>query len=141
MSQMSTEFQHDIGSGFLCADQHKTFEFLFQGGYYCISVFPDSLETTAAQIRDELHIVVYDSNKQTLADDLGNGAPFCRMLISEGKPLKLNVMISRDSQVANNSNNKLSYKVTLFGYDLKTYYKVSESRQIITSPELYWMYN
>ena len=59
---MSTEFQHDIGSGFLCPDQHKTFEFLFQGGYYCISVFPDSLETTAAQIRDELHIIVYDSN-------------------------------------------------------------------------------
>jgi hypothetical protein len=145
MSQMSTELQHDISSGFLCPDQHKTFEFLFQGGYYCVSIFPElsmNSETTADKIRHEFHIVIYNpNNRQRLADDLGNGAPFCRMLISEGEPLKLNVMISRDSQITNSSNNKVYYKVTLFSFDLKTYYIVSESHQIITTPEVYWMYN
>jgi hypothetical protein len=142
ISQMSTEFQCDIGSGFLCPGQHNTFEFLFQGGYYYyVSIFPDVVETTAAKIRDEFHIIVYDPNGQRLADDSGNGAPLCRMLISEGKPLNLKVVILRDSQITNRSNNKVHYKVTLFSYDSRTYDKLSESLHFIPTPEVYWMYN
>lgn len=136
-------FERDIGSGILFPEQYNTFDFLFEGGYfYYVAIFPDriTIVDNKQKIREQFHILVFDPKSGVrLADDSGNGAPLCRFSITEGEPLHLNVAVSRDAKPLNTTNEKISYKVKVFGYDSNTYNEIGKYVETIAFPEIFWL--